>query len=53
MHKPKKRYNFCYIKKQNFKKKYINILYIGEMDLQVRFINSTPMQFFHKSLHTP
>ena len=31
MHKPKKKNTFCY-KNYHLKKKYINILYIGEMD---------------------
>ena len=33
MRKPEKRYTFCY-KKNHLKKKYINMLYIGQMDLQ-------------------
>ena len=38
MHKPKKRYTFCY--KKTLKEKYINISYIGEMDLQNKIDNS-------------
>ena len=44
MHKPKKRYTFCY-KKNHLKKKYINILYIGEMDLQNKTDNLDELIF--------
>ena len=37
MHKPKNRYTFCY--KKSLKEKFINILYIGEMDLQNKIEN--------------
>ena len=34
MHKPKKRYTFCY--KKPLEEKYINILYIGEIDKKIQ-----------------
>ena len=43
MHKPYKRYTFCY-KKSLKKKKYINILYIGELDLQNKIDNLDKQQ---------
>ena len=42
MHKPKKRYTFCY--KNHSKRKHINILYIGEMYLQNKIDNLDKQQ---------
>ena len=43
MHKPKKRYIFV-IKKNHLKKKYINILYKGNVDLQNKIDNLKQQQ---------
>ena len=43
MQKPKKIYTFCY-KKNHLKRKYLNILYIGEMDLQNKIDNLDEQQ---------
>ena len=42
MHKPKKRYIF--VIKNHLKKKYINMLYVGEMDLQNKIENLDKQQ---------